>query len=68
MRSAPLPQKPAFMQATADCCCCAMKEMAMRNIGKPATMRDGISGQTRNGTPSYLFETLMKEFENAAAH
>jgi len=44
----------------------AMKEMAMRNIGKPVQMRDGISGGTRNGTPSYLFEALMKQFEAAA--
>lgn len=41
----------------------AMKEMAMRNIGKPVTMRDGISNGPRNGTPSFLFETLMKTFE-----
>jgi hypothetical protein len=43
----------------------AMKEMAMRNIGKPVTMRDGMSSGTRNGTPSFLFETLMKLFEVA---
>ncbi len=44
----------------------AMKEMAMRNISKPVTMRDGISQGPRNGTPSYLFEVLMKMFEGAA--
>lgn len=43
----------------------AMKEMAMRNIGKPVSMRDGISNGPRNGTPSFLFETLMKTFEGA---
>jgi len=43
----------------------AMKEMAMRNIGKPVQMRDGISGGTRNGTPAYLYEQLMKMFEGA---
>lgn len=44
----------------------AMKELAMRNIGKPVAMRDGISNSPRNGTPSYLFEVLMKQFEGAA--
>jgi len=41
----------------------AMKEMAMRNIVKPVQMRDGLSNGPRNGTPSFLFETLMKLFE-----
>lgn len=44
----------------------AMRELAMRNVSKPVTMRDGISGGTRNGTPTYLFEALMKEFESRA--
>lgn len=44
----------------------AMRELAMRNVGKPVTMRDGISGGTRNGTPTYLFEALMKEFDSRA--
>jgi hypothetical protein len=41
----------------------AMKEMAIRNIAKPVQMRDGVSSGPRNGTPSYLFEALMKSFE-----
>ena len=41
----------------------AMKEMAVRNSGKPVSMRDGISNMSRNGTPSYLYEMLMKDFE-----
>ena len=41
----------------------AMKELAMRNIAKPVQMRDGVSSGPRNGTPSYLFETLMEYFE-----
>lgn len=41
----------------------AMRELAIRNTSKPVSMRDGISGGTRNGTPTYLFEALMKEFE-----
>lgn len=44
----------------------AMKEMAMRNIKKPVQLRDGLSNGPRNGTPSYLFEVLMKQFEEMA--
>ena len=36
--------------------------MALRNMAKPVTMRDGISGQTRNGTPASLYQSLLKEF------
>ena len=43
----------------------AMKEMSMRNIAKPVSMRDGLSHGPRNGTPGYLFEALMKMFEGA---
>lgn len=45
----------------------AMKELAARNAKKPVQMRDGISGGTKNGTPAYLFEALMEQFERAAA-
>lgn len=41
----------------------AMRELAMRNIVKPQAMRDGYTGQPRNGTPSALFEMLMAEFK-----
>lgn len=41
----------------------AMKEMSMRNMGKPVQLRDGISHGPRNGTPQYLFEQMMKIFE-----
>lgn len=44
----------------------AMKEMAMRNIMKPAMLRDGLSNGPRNGTPSALFDILMQLFEGAA--
>jgi hypothetical protein len=43
----------------------AMRELAMRNLMKPVQMRDGVSSVTRNGTPAYLYEALMKEFEGA---
>jgi hypothetical protein len=45
----------------------AMRELAARNLGKPVSMRDGISGGTRNGTPTYLFEALMREFDSRIA-
>ncbi len=45
----------------------AMRELAMRNIGKPVTVRDGMSGAPRNGTPSHLYSVLMEEFERRAA-
>lgn len=45
----------------------AMKEIAARNSKKPVQMRDGMSGTPRNGTPIYLFEALMEQFEKAAA-
>ena len=48
-----------ILRAQAEAC----KELAMRNITKPASMRDGISNQTSNGTPAYLWEQLMKQFE-----
>jgi hypothetical protein len=44
----------------------AMRELAMRNIGKPVTVRDGMSGTPRNGTPSHLYSALMDEFERRA--
>lgn len=44
----------------------AMREMAMRNIGKPVTMRDGFSQTPRNGTPAALYRTLLAEFLEAA--
>lgn len=44
----------------------AMRELAIRGSKKPVALRDGYSGTPRNATPSYLFETLMKEFEGAS--
>jgi len=46
----------------------AMREMAMRNTGKPVTrVESGFSGIPRNGTPSHLFTVLMDEFKGALA-
>ncbi|MCB5187376.1 hypothetical protein LG200_05075 [Methylobacillus caricis] len=44
----------------------ACKEMAMRNLTKPVALRDGISNGPRNGTPSFLFQALMEQFERLA--
>lgn len=45
----------------------AMKEMSLRNIKKPMSLRDGLSSMPRNGMPQYLWGELMKEFERVAA-
>lgn len=45
----------------------AMKEMTVRNSGKPVAMRDGLSGMSRNSTPAALYEMLMRDFERMAA-
>jgi len=45
----------------------AMRELAMRNITKPVSLRDGLSGQARNAQPSFLYAELMAEFERRAA-
>lgn len=46
-----------LLRAQAECC----KELAMRNVTKPVTMREGGS-QARTGTPGYLYKTLLDEF------
>lgn len=45
----------------------AVRELAMRNMNKPLQMRDGLNSQPRNGTPTYLFEVLMREFNEAVS-
>ncbi|MEW6647194.1 MAG: hypothetical protein AB1450_08355 [Pseudomonadota bacterium] len=44
----------------------AMRELAVRNSGKPVAMRDGMSGQPRNATPAALYRELLDEFEAAS--
>lgn len=43
----------------------ALRELAVRNAGKPVQLRDGFSGQPRNSTAAVLHETLMRQFEAA---
>jgi len=45
----------------------AAKEMATRNMHKPVSMRDGISGGRLTGTPNALFKQLMDMFEAQAS-
>ena len=44
----------------------AMKELSMRNIKKPAQLRDGLNSAPKNGTPAALFEQLMASFREQA--
>lgn len=41
----------------------AMRELAMRESVRPVSMRDGFSGQARNGTPAGLAHAFLAEFE-----
>lgn len=45
----------------------AMRELAIRNIVKPMTMRDGLNSAPRNGQPSHLYAVLIAEFERVTA-
>ena len=45
----------------------AMRELAMRSLGKPVMLRDGMSSTPRNGTPAALYQTLLDEFNAAVA-
>lgn len=47
-----------LLRAQAEAC----RELALRNVTKPVSMRDGISNQPRNGTPAALHAMLMEEF------
>lgn len=59
----PDPDRPLLLlRAQAE----AMKEAAMRNMGKPVQLRDGLGGAPRNGTPAALHELLMREWEAIA--
>lgn len=40
----------------------AMRELTIRNAGKPVQLRDGLSGTPRNSTPSALYQALLAEF------
>lgn len=44
----------------------ALKEMALRNVMKPVMVREGLSSQPRNGTATFLWQELLKEYREAA--
>jgi len=50
------------LRAQAEAC----RELAMRAISKPVTIRDGGLSQPRNGTPGALYRALLAEWETAA--
>lgn len=46
----------------------AMRELAIRGVKKPVSLRDGSGGSvSRHGTPGYLYEQMLDEFMKAAA-
>ena len=40
----------------------AMREMMIRNIKKPVSMREGLNSSPRNSTPAAMYEKLMEEW------
>jgi len=44
----------------------SMKELAMRGVKKPVSLRDGMHASAKNGTPASLHDQLMREFEALA--
>lgn len=40
----------------------AMREISMKNTTQSYQLREGISSTPQNGTPAYLYKTLMEEF------
>lgn len=49
-----------LLRAQAEC----LRELAMRNITKPVSMRDGGMSSPKNGTPAALYERLLAEFHD----
>lgn len=50
-----------LLRGQAEC----LREMALRNANKPTSLRDGITGQTRQGHPAALFQTMLDLFKAA---
>ena len=44
----------------------AMREVAMKNSTVAYQLREGISSTPKNGTPAYLYQELLAEFERRA--
>ncbi len=45
----------------------AIRELAIRNAGKPVQMRDGLSGTPRNSTAAALWKDLLQLFNGSRA-
>ena len=45
----------------------AMREIAMKNSTVSYQLREGISSTPKNGTPAYLYQELLAEFERRVA-
>lgn len=43
----------------------AMRELTLRNVNKPVSVRDGFSGMPRNMTPAAMYQYLLKEWQEA---
>ena len=40
-----------------------MRELSMKNATTAYQLREGISATPKNGTPAYLYQELLAEFE-----
>lgn len=47
-----------IMRAQVEAC----RELAFRQIGKPVSLRTGVGGQAKNGTPAALSDSLMSSW------
>jgi len=53
-----------LLRAQAEAC----KELSLRNLGKSVSIRDGLSGGSKNGTPAAMYDQLMSQFKEAAVN
>jgi hypothetical protein len=45
----------------------ALRELTMRGVHKPVSLRDGLASTPRNSTPSALYQALLDEFDRRIA-
>lgn len=45
----------------------AMRELSLKNATTPYQLREGISSVPKNGTPAYLYQELLAEFDRRVA-
>ena len=51
-----------LLRAQAEAC----RELALRQIGKPISLKTGIANQPRNGSPAGLHDSLMRQWREQA--